>query len=573
MKLIIREYLASLRERNELDALLPDLLSQMGLNVFSKPGIGNRQYGVDVAAYGSIEGKTETVYLFSVKSGDLDRKDWNSGSVQDLQPSLDEIRDVYIPTHLPPEYKSKPIEICICFGGELKEQVRLNISSYEEKYSTNQISFSEWGGEKLAAYVEKFLLKEELLPNECHRLIRKSLAMLDEPDVSLKHFRQLVTSLSTTEDKSPKEILTILRQLYLCLWIQYAWCREADNLESSFLASELVLLNSWEIGKSFFGNKDKISIAILQTLSSIQLLNAQISSHYTETIIIPHTDKMYALSSAVNPSCSVDVNLKLFDILGRLSLSGLWSYWFLTQISSSDENTDTTQAFMQVIGKYHDAIKQLITNNPILFTPYKDDQAIDITLAAWFLALETESHNDLRNWLLNMAHQIYFLFQTNNKYPCNLNNYNELIKHPIKDSDTYREDVTAGSILYPIISAFSALFNFDDVYLKIQKIKSEFLPHCNFQVWYPDETSEEHFYKNDSTHGAILSKVSVNKDQSAFLDEVFNECDESTHFKELSAIKYHHWPIIFLACRHYRLPVPFHFLKEFASQEVKGNDN
>ena len=37
MKLMIRQYLASLKERGELDALLPDLLSQMGLEVFLKP--------------------------------------------------------------------------------------------------------------------------------------------------------------------------------------------------------------------------------------------------------------------------------------------------------------------------------------------------------------------------------------------------------------------------------------------------------------------------------------------------------------------------------------------------------
>jgi len=71
MKLIIKQYLASLNERNELDALLPDLLSQMGLNVFSRPGIGTKQHGVDVAAVGSLNGDPEKVYLFSIKAGDL----------------------------------------------------------------------------------------------------------------------------------------------------------------------------------------------------------------------------------------------------------------------------------------------------------------------------------------------------------------------------------------------------------------------------------------------------------------------------------------------------------------------
>ena len=69
MKLIIRQYLASLKERGELDAILPDLLSELGLNVYSRPSRGTRQDGVDVAAVGKLEGDdTDKVYLFSIKS-------------------------------------------------------------------------------------------------------------------------------------------------------------------------------------------------------------------------------------------------------------------------------------------------------------------------------------------------------------------------------------------------------------------------------------------------------------------------------------------------------------------------
>jgi O-acetyl-ADP-ribose deacetylase (regulator of RNase III) len=52
MKLVFRQYLASLKERKELDAVLPDLLSELGYTVISRPTIGTRQYGVDVAAVG-----------------------------------------------------------------------------------------------------------------------------------------------------------------------------------------------------------------------------------------------------------------------------------------------------------------------------------------------------------------------------------------------------------------------------------------------------------------------------------------------------------------------------------------
>ena len=368
MKLIIREYLASLRERNELDALLPDLLSQMGLDVFSKPGVGGRQYGVDIAAYGSIDGGPKIVYLFSVKAGDLGRVDWNGGSVQALRPSLDDILDTYIPNHLPTQFKDKPVEVCLSFGGNIKEAVRQDVTSYEKRYTTDKISFSEWNGEKIAMYIEQYLLREELLPKKCRHLLRKSLALLDEPDSSYNQFKGLVTLLSTNNSEKSEDTLTAIRQLYICLWILYSWCREEDNLESAYLASELTLLHAWDMGKPFFGKKKKLDKAILGTISAIQALHIQISSHYIEIKILPHTDKLYALSSAVNPSSSVDVNIKLFDLAGRLALSGLWAYWYLDKFPENEDNSDITDTLKQLIIKYQSSIKQLIINNPMLLS-------------------------------------------------------------------------------------------------------------------------------------------------------------------------------------------------------------
>ena len=57
MKLIFSEYLASLKERGELDVIMPDLLSEIGFTVFSKPAVGTKQHGVDVAAVGPGQGR------------------------------------------------------------------------------------------------------------------------------------------------------------------------------------------------------------------------------------------------------------------------------------------------------------------------------------------------------------------------------------------------------------------------------------------------------------------------------------------------------------------------------------
>lgn len=91
MKLLLKDYLASLRERDELDAVVPDLLSEMGFHVYSRPSIGTRQYGVDMAAVGSDDDGVVKVFLFSIKAGNLTRTDWNS-TLQSLRPSLDKIK-------------------------------------------------------------------------------------------------------------------------------------------------------------------------------------------------------------------------------------------------------------------------------------------------------------------------------------------------------------------------------------------------------------------------------------------------------------------------------------------------
>ena len=95
MKPILRQYLSDLRERNELDAILPDLLSELGFNILSRPSRGTRQAGVDVAAVGPDEddGGCRKLFLFTIKSGDLKRREWDDGTPQAVRPSLNEIRD------------------------------------------------------------------------------------------------------------------------------------------------------------------------------------------------------------------------------------------------------------------------------------------------------------------------------------------------------------------------------------------------------------------------------------------------------------------------------------------------
>lgn len=561
MRLILKQYLNSLRERGELDAILPDLLSQMGLIVYSRPGRGTRQDGVDIGAVGSLDGGPKKVYLFSVKAGNLTRENWDGGRVQSLRPSLNEILDSYIPHRLPAEHRKKDIVICIVIGGDVQEQVSSQLTGFITRNTTDNITFEEWNGDKLASLIQSNFLREDLLPDCARSLFRKSLALLDEPAVSYKHFSALVKSLSADDTLRDVERIMALRQMSICLWILFVWAREAGNLEAAYLSSEFTLLHGWNTFRLYSGKKGKTAQAIKTTFFSIFSVYRQICSQFLWTNVLPHVGKFHALSSEVRTPSRLDINLKLFDLLGRLATEGIWTYWDAECCYNNE--AELKQQVQQVFIYLSSAIKKLILNNPILFLPAKDDQAIDIFIAALLLALDKNNYDYLRQWFAQILERAYFAWQTHSYYPCNLLSYSDLLAHPISRDDEYRKRVTGGSILYPIIALWAALLDDEEIYNKVSNFKLNHLQHCNFQLWYPDECSEAHFYTNNDSHGAILSDVCVDRPKEDLLSQVFGECDQSPYYKELSAVKFSFWPLIVVACRHYRLPLPLHLLEMF----------
>ena len=562
MKLILKEYLASLNERDELDAILPDLLSQMGLVVFSTPRRGIKEYGVDIAAVGSIGGEQEKVYLLSVKAGNLTRETWNGSSNQVLRPSLDEILDSYIPARVPPEHKDKPIEICLCFGGEVHSGIRQEVTGYTSRNSTSNIQFSEWNGDKIAEFILQYFFNEELAPEKYRRLLRKSIAMLDEPDVSIQYYKSLVNELCSQELDDKKSVIAVLRQLNIYTWMLFAWSRDVGNLESAYICSEYVLLKAWDISKSFLQMRGKNTEVINHLIYKLINLQLTVADFYFEKIVVPSANTYLGLSSMVAPSCAVDVNLKLFDLLGRLSLRGIWTYNQYCLLINQSESEENLRAFEVQYHKICNLIMSMIDNNSMLLTPYKDDQATDIMLAIFCLSRCREYHTFIESWLKNLVNLTNISFATNQTYFSNIREYRKLIAHPINATKEYREEVTQGSILLPYLSLVASMFNFEELYASIQSLHRDFLSHSNIQLYFFNDDSENYLYNNMEMHGSSLSDVDIQQPAQDLLTDIIEECESSNEINDLSAMKSGLYPLVLTACRHYRLPFPIHILKQ-----------
>ncbi|EAS76836.1 MULTISPECIES: hypothetical protein [Vibrio] len=562
MKLILKQYLASLKERKELDAVLPDLLSSMGMNVFISPTRGVKEYGVDIAAVGHVKAEEEKVYLFSVKSGNLTRDTWNGNTDQALRPSLDEIQDSFIPSRLPPEHRDKKIVICLCFGGDVNSGIRQEVSGYEKRNTRDNISFEEWNGDKLSEFIQKYLLKEKLLPSSCQALLRKSLALLEEPESSNKHFSQLVDEVLSNATDSDS-VASAITRVNVCLWVLYSWCRDGGNLESAYLSSELALLLAWNKVKDHYTGRNKSSKSFDSILDTYQ----QITDCYVDRCLIPYVEFKYALSHAVHSPSSIDVNIKLFDVLGRLAVKGHWildslskNYVETPPIAGESEEQEKLRLRLREITR---SINLLVVNNPMLLSPYKDSQAIDLGLALTLLSNNSELDDFVRSWLSEMVNRCIFCFESNGMYPIVHNSYEKLLEHRNKDKadSNYKNKVTEASVLYPLLTVFCSLYKLDSVSQDLEKFATEKLAHSTLQYWYPNQHSEDAMYSNSDTHGSASTDFPMNS--SSALEHIKQECSEADSFKKMSAVTEGKAPLVLTACRCYRYPVPFHYLEDW----------
>lgn len=278
---------------------------------------------------------------------------------------------------------------------------------------------------------------------------------------------------------------------------------------------------------------------------------------------------MHALSLAVSSPSGLDVNLKLFDILGRVSLKGIWLSQKLQKLNASkatkEQHREDIKETSDKLEEIITSLKLLIKNNPVLLQPFKDSQAIELGLAFYLLSQDSANDEFLKGWLEALIEGINFSFIKSGMFPTTLESFQELLLHKNKVDRTpdYKEKVTRGSILYPLLITYCALYDLKHLSETLLKMVEENLSHCTLQYWYPDKQSEEIMYANTDIHGVATTNFPVKLDE--VLEHVLTEARESNQFWEMSAVKAGKTSLVLLACRYYRYPIPLNLLEDWIS--------
>jgi len=556
MKLVIAEYLRSLRERDELDRLLPDLLVEMDYVPVARPQTGNRQYGVDVAARGrNSESGLDELMLVVVKQGDIGRTEWDGGS-QSVRQSINEIFDVYLKSHLEPQDHDRSIRIVVATNGELKQTVQASWSGFvSDNKARAFIEF--WGADTLAALIETHLLDEHIFLDEDRRDLRRALALSGDSEYDRQDLHRLFMRVLDLNDKGQltdkpkkgKALLKALRIVNLSAQMFAYWTlRDYGDTRQGLFAVERAMLWSWH--RIQLENEGAKQEELVRAFSMLWWSYYRFTTQYLARIqpycFVENSISRYA-------SNGMESSLIAFEQIGILASIALFQSFH--PVSTEKEKAFYSNNAQIVI----DALEAFLKNNGASSSPCFDRHSQDIILAlvALFELGQVETANE---WLRILFRNLDYALKTKKYVPIATDSLDDLVEEGGWLGGQATERMTKMSWMLATLAGWSLILGMDEMYEVLARNVRDEYPDLCIQLWHPEKDLYQHLYFQSahSESGVTEAPIQLPATAGEYREQMQRIC-ESEFGKvllESPAAQSGLIALDFIACRHFSTPIP-----------------
>lgn len=470
IRLLLTHYLATLRERNELDALLPELLVAMGHHVLSRAQIGVPQGGVDVLSSFPDTTGAEEAFLFIIKFGDIGREDLYAGA-QAIQPSVREASIEYVQNRLPANLRGGRKRLVVLSNGEWKQAAQGGLKVLSDEVATQPgCSLEFWGIDKLATLIEANLLDESLLLKAGRDHLRAAIATLDESQASERSFRRFVDDVFDATSQRNGGNAAVQRRAFLkrCAaaemgWAVFdIWAQSESNLKPSVDGGEYLLLKMWseataagldadaEFMGRFEGFKERLWLAM---------------GRYSDKVW-PQLQDPYAVMSYAGHE--VLYNRLVLEEAGRLGL--------LLLIPPRTPESQTNRAAVR------ERLVTLLNAHPGARLPALDGQAIDLSLALAGLMSEGDfaSASALTT---DIANRMVLAARDGRLLPVTTDLVEDAIA--LRAGEVEPADVCRTSSLVPMLAAVAAFVDNEVALMILRETLRPLMPEATLERWFP----------------------------------------------------------------------------------------
>lgn len=548
LRLLLEDFLGLMREEGELDVYLPLLMSAMGHEVVYRAQKGPRQYGVDICSVGRDEDGVRKLFLWLVKCGDIGRQDWNSGP-QSVRQSIDDVGDVYLQSHVAPQHAGLPKKLLIVTNGDFNAALNQTIASFLARWSKDHgVNAETVNGSTLAAWTERYLLDEHILPAGNRVLLRRMLANVTSPELCITVGRALFDDLvnfakqpAKSDAARKKRQLTALRGIRTALSVLQVWALSEGNMLAPYRLAEYAVLCVWA---GLHTDMKSGSGTIAREFAELVFQMAAVGEAYHEAMQ-PYYVTQDALAHALPDSLLVSD--AAFVELGRLGVQGIT--WALYATISDNPMAEG------LAGVYVNRVRALLKSHSCTQSPPYDRNSIDIH-AALLLLLIGNHVAEAREWITQLVGRLAFVAKNGKYWPLTAPFEEVLaIRHGYEEMD---QQFISTCTLVPILLLWSAALDMRDAYTHIRDEVIPAMPKTTLNFWSSDAGYDGLVADPVAlhAHGVGEGVLNVPADPAEFLARM------AKPLAAVQTIEDSHWyqfrvPYIpLLAALHWRLQVP-----------------
>jgi hypothetical protein len=555
MRLILSQFLRTLRERDEFDRLLPDLLVAMGYVPLAKPQTGVRQFGIDLAAVGkSPSDGLEEMLLFVIKRGDIGRRDWDNGDPTSVRPSINEALDFYLTKLVAPEHASLRKTIVLATTGDIKQDIDSVWTAFKEVNAARS-NFDFWGGDRVADLIERHMLDEHLFAADDRSDLRRALALAGDGEYDFRDLnRLLLRQLGLKADGSladspvdARALRKTVRRMHLASQICAHWAQSEGDTRQALWVSERALLWTWH--RIQLLNEDERA-QFYPDIADLWQSYTRVAGNYFE-VIQPHLHVRDGMAGYGSEGAEFAV--VLFEHIGLLAAIGL------ACCMEAPQDRDAAEVIQSNVEAIADGLCALIENNPASASPRLDGHAIDVCLALFFL-VNAGRTEQAKKWLAETAKRLDYCFKVKSKFPVSTDSLEDLVALEVSPGDdTLRTDLMRTSWCLATIAGWCVILGLDEHYSVLSRGASESYADVCAQLWHPTRDWTERWYFGGALNfGDAEAPYALPADLSEMRQRILDFVKRPEHeWVEGSPSRNAGlWAIDFIACRHLRLPVP-----------------
>lgn len=555
MKLVIAEYLRSLKERDELDRLLPDLLVEMGYIPIARPQTGNRQYGVDIAARGKNP-KTgdDELLLLVVKQGDIGRTEWE-GSSQAVYQSINSIFHVYLKCHLEPQDQRRKIHIVVATGGDLKQTVQADWSGYVSDHQ-DKACIEFWGADAIAVLVETYLFDEHIFLDNDRRDLRRALALSGDSEYDRQDLHRLFLRMLdldskgqlTDNPKKGKALLKALRIVNLAAQAFGRWTlRDDGDSRQGLYAIERALLWSWH--RIQLADEKSQQVAVSNAFNMIWWGYYRFAQQYFERIQ-PYCHVENSLIRYA--SNGMESSLIAFEHIGILASIAL--FLGLHPVSTEEERNFWAQNANVVV----DALESWIKTNGVSSSPCLDRHSQDITLAL-FVMFGLGRVETAKAWLRKLFRNVDYAYKARKYVPISTDSLDDLVEEGGWLNGQASDRMMEMSWMFATFAGWCVVLGMDDVYEVLAQNIQEDYPKVCLQLWHPEKDLFQYLYFQQTCFESGATEAPIHlplkMDDYRKQMELILRSDFGKVLQDSPAAKAGLIVLDLIACRHFSTPI------------------